>query len=641
MSEALRDAHHLLDGRSMDVDPAAPDLVGAELLGRAHLEADAEPFDPRRLHGADRDDAPIVELRVDERIRDRERHLVAELGKPHGVAHDQKVHGRRSYPARVESSAVESDLRTLRERLAEISDLGRMFFLAAWDQRVMMPTLGGPARAEAIATLGRLAHEKFVDDDIGRLLEKLRSHEESLEYDSDDASLIRVTRRDWEKAKRVPSDLRAEMLRAGAQGHQIWVDARANNDFSAFLPTLERNLDLKKRYVECFEWDDSPYTPLLDDFEPFMKATEVAEVFDTIRPVLAELVREAPSIEASFFDVPYPPELQRGFAERVLETVGFREGTWRLDTTVHPFCTSFSPSDVRLTTRYRPTGIESFWSTMHEAGHGLYAHGIASSLERSPLASATSFGVNESQSRTWENLVARSRPFWSHWYQPLQETFPEQLGAVDFDAFMAAINRAEPGLLRVEADETTYSLHIILRFDLERRLIEETLAPKDVPEAWNEGMRELLGVDVPDDARGALQDIHWSGGGIGYFPTYALGNVISLQIWSVVREAIPDLDAQMEAGELEELSTWLRENLYSLGRKFTPKETIERVTGHRSDRPTAVPRIPPREALRARCLTAQAPKSSVPSRRPCEASRLKLSSAAVIQPIPTASSSAA
>ena len=474
---------------------------------------------------------------------------------------------------------MESDLRTLRERLAEIFDLGRMFFLAAWDQRVMMPALGGAARAEAIGTLGRIAHEKFVDDEIGRLLDKLRPHEESLEYDSEDASLIRVTRRDWEKARRVPSELRAEMVRAGAQGHQIWVEARANNDFAAFLPTLERNLDLKKRYVECFEWDDSPYTPLLDDFEPFMKAAEVAEVFDTIRPVLAELVRDAPSIEASFFDVPYAPELQRGFAERVLETVGFREGTWRLDTTVHPFCTSFSPSDVRLTTRYRPTGIESFWSTMHEAGHGLYAHGIAPSLERTPLASATSFGVNESQSRTWENLVARSRPFWSHWFQPLQETFPDQLGAVDFDAFMAAINRAEPGLLRVEADETTYSLHIILRFDLERRLIEETLAPKDVPEAWNEGMRELLGVDVPDDARGALQDIHWSGGGIGYFPTYALGNVISLQIWSVVREAIPDLDAQMEAGELEELSTWLRENLYSLGRKFTPKETIERITG--------------------------------------------------------------
>ena len=474
---------------------------------------------------------------------------------------------------------MDVDLRTLRERLAEISDLGRMLLLASWDQRVNMPTLGGPARAEAIATLGRIAHEKFVDGEIGALLEKLRSYEESLEYESEDASLIRVTRHDWEKAKRIPTDLRSEMLLAGAQGHQIWVEARANNDFAAFLPTLERNLDLKKRYAECFEWDDSPYTPLLDDFEPFMKSTEVAEVFDTIRPVLAELVREAPQIEASFLDVPYAPELQREFAQRVLATVGFENGSWRLDPTVHPFCTSFSPRDVRLTTRYHPTGLDSFWSTMHEAGHGLYAHGIAAYLGRTPLANAPSFGLNESQSRTWENLVARSRPFWSHWYEPLQETFPAQLGSVDLEDFMAAINRAEPGLLRVEADETTYSLHIILRFNIERRLIEETLAPKDLPEAWSEGMRELLGIDVPDDARGVLQDVHWSSGGIGYFPTYALGNVISLQIWSVVREAIPDLDTQMEAGELEGLSAWLTENLYSLGRKLKPKETIERLTG--------------------------------------------------------------
>ena len=474
---------------------------------------------------------------------------------------------------------MEADLRTLRERLSEISDLGRMLFLAAWDQRVNMPTLGGPARAEAMATLGRIAHEKFVDGEIGTLLERLSPYEESLEHDSDDASLIRVTRRDWEKARRVPIDLRTEMLLAGAQGHQVWVDARKNNDFAAFLPTLERNLDLRKRYAECFEWDDSPYTPLLDDFEPLMKTTEVAEVFDTIRPVLAELVRDAPRVDASFLDVPYAPELQRTFAERVLATVGFENGSWRLDPTVHPFCISFSTRDVRLTTRYQPTGLDSFWSTMHEAGHGLYAHGIGASLERTPLANAPSLGLNESQSRTWENLVARSRPFWSYWYEPLQETFPEQLGSIDFDAFMAAVNRAEPGLLRVEADETTYSLHIILRFNIERRLIEETLAPKDLPEAWSEAMRDLLGVDVPDDARGVLQDVHWSSGGIGYFPTYALGNVISLQIWSVVQEAIPDLDAQMEAGELEGLSAWLTENLYSLGRKLTPKETIERLTG--------------------------------------------------------------
>ena len=369
------------------------------------------------------------------------------------------------------------------------------------------------------------------------------------------------------------------MTRAGAQGHQIWVEAREKSDFASFLPALERNLELKRRYVECFEWDYSPYTPLLDDFEPFMKTTEVAEVFDTIQPVLSELVKESPQVDASFLELPYPEELQRKFAERILATLGFEHGAWRLDTTVHPFCTSFSTRDVRLTTRYHETGLESLWSTMHEAGHGLYAHGIASSLERTPLAGSPSLGLNESQSRTWENLVGRSRPFWSYWYEPLQETFPQQVGDVGFDAFLAAVNRAEPGLIRVEADETTYSLHIILRFGLERRLIEGTLEPKDLPEAWNARMHELLGVEVPNDAVGVLQDVHWSSGGIGYFPTYALGNVISLQIWATVQEAIPDLDAQMEAGELEGLSVWLRDNLYSLGRKLTPKETIERLTG--------------------------------------------------------------
>jgi carboxypeptidase Taq len=474
---------------------------------------------------------------------------------------------------------VEGALRTLRERLAEVSDLYRTMGVLGWDQRVMMPSGGTAARAEALATLGRFAHQKFTDKEIGGLLEELRPHEESLDPDSDDASLIRVSRRDWEKASKVPSDLRAEMLRAGAQGHQVWVDARANNDFPSFLPVLERNLELKQRYIECFEWDDSPYTPLLDDYEPFMKTTEVAEVFDLIKPALSALVKDAPQVDASFLDVPFDPEGQRKFGERVLATMGFTEGTWRLDPTVHPFCTTFSNRDIRLTTRYKPTGIDSFWSTMHEAGHGLYGHGIASSLERSPLAGAPSLGLNESQSRTWENLVGRSRPFWSHWYEPLQATFPAELGDVSLDAFVAAINRAEPGFIRVEADETTYSLHIILRFDLERRLIEGTLAPKDVREAWSEGMRDLLGLDVPDDTQGVLQDTHWSGGGIGYFPTYALGNVISLQIWAVVRDAIPDLDSQLEAGELEALSAWLRENLYSLGRKFKPMETLEKVTG--------------------------------------------------------------
>jgi carboxypeptidase Taq len=473
---------------------------------------------------------------------------------------------------------VDADLRALKERLAEISDLGRAAGVLGWDQKVTMPPGGHPARAEAMATIGRIAHEKFVDAEIGRLLERLQPLEESLDHDSDDASLIRVTRRDWEKQRRVPTELRTEMIRSAALGNQVWIEARATNDFPKFLPALQRNLDLKRRYVDCFEWDDSPYTPLLDDYEPFMKTSEVADVFGTIRPVLAELVQEAPRVDASFLLVDYPVEEQVRFYDRILGTFGFDEGSYRLDPTVHPFCTSFSRRDVRMTTRFE-SGLDGLWSTMHEGGHAQYAHGIAASLERSPLAGSPSLGLNESQSRTWENLVGRSRPFWLHWFEPLRETFPDQLGDVDLETFLAAVNRAEPGLIRVEADETTYSLHIILRFELEQQLIEGSLDPKDLPDAWGAGMAELLGVEVPDDTRGVLQDIHWSQGGIGYFPTYALGNVISLQIWAAVREALPDLEAQMEAGELRELSAWLRDNLYSLGRKFTPKETIERITG--------------------------------------------------------------
>jgi carboxypeptidase Taq len=474
-------------------------------------------------------------------------------------------------------SDVAGPLQELRVRLAEVADVSRAAGVLGWDQRVTMPPRGTEARAEQLATLGRIAHEMFTDDEVGRLLDAAEPLVESLPYDADDRSLVRVTRRDWEKARRVPSALRAEMTREAARGHHAWVEARRTSDFASFLPYLERNVELKRRYVECFEWSDSPYTPLLDDYEPGMLTTEVREVFATLRPALSELVAAAPEVDASFLRGDFPPEGQRAFAERVLATMGFEEGAWRLDPTAHPFCTSFSNRDVRLTTRYKPDDLESIWSTLHEAGHGLYAHGIDDALLRSPLHGAPSLGINESQSRTWENLVGRSRTFWEHWYGPLQEAFPGLRG-VDLDTFVRAINRAEPGLIRVDADETTYSLHIILRFELEQEMIEGTVALAELPEAWNARMKDLLGVDVPNDGDGVLQDVHWSGGGIGYFPTYALGNVISLQIWDAVRRALPDLDEQLATGELMPLSGWLRDNLYSLGRKLTPKETVERVT---------------------------------------------------------------
>ncbi|HEX5582571.1 carboxypeptidase M32 [Gaiella sp.] len=469
-------------------------------------------------------------------------------------------------------------LEELRRRLAEVSDLSRAAGVLAWDQRVTMPPLGTEARAEQLATLGRIAHERFTDDEVGRLLEAAAPLVESLPYDSDDASLVRVTRRDWEKERRVPAELQEEMTLEAARGHHAWVRARRDSDYASFRPYLEKNLELKRRYVECFEWSDSPYTPLLDDYEPGMLTTDVRDVFAVLRPALTDLVASAPQVDASFLHGEFAPDDQRVFAERLLATLGLEEGSWRLDPTAHPFCTSFSNRDVRLTTHYHPDNLDSVWSSLHEAGHGLYAHGIADSLLRTPLGGAPSLGLNESQSRTWENLVGRSRLFWEHWYPSLQQTFPSLRG-VDLDAFVRAVNRAEPGLIRIEADETTYSLHIILRFELEQELLEEKVSLDELPDVWNARMKEFLGVDVPDDGHGVLQDVHWSGGGFGYFPTYALGNVISLQIWGVVRQALPDLDGQLAAGDLGPLSDWLRDNLYSLGRKLTPKETIERLTG--------------------------------------------------------------
>jgi carboxypeptidase Taq len=469
-------------------------------------------------------------------------------------------------------------LRQLKERLAEVADVAKAAAVLGWDQRVSMPPRGGEARAESLATLGRIAHTRFVDDEIGRLLDACAPLEDELPYDSDEASLVRVTRRDWEKERRVPADLTAEMTREAARGHQVWIEARRNSDFAAFLPALRRNVELKHRYIECFDVE-KPYDALLDDYEPGMKAHEVKEVFDVLRPALTELVASAPEVDASFLEGEFAVADQRAFAEEVLATLGFEEGAIRLDPTVHPFCTSFSNRDVRLTTRYTSHDLESIWSTLHEAGHGLYAHGNDSALLRSPLAGAPSLAMNESQSRTWENLVGRQRPFWTHWYGRLQERFPSQLGSVDLDRFLQATNRAEPGLIRVDADETTYSLHIILRFELEQEIIDGAVALEDLPEVWNARMKDFLGVDVPDDAHGVLQDVHWSGGGMGYFPTYALGNVISLQIWQKVREELPDVDDAIAAGDVAPLGDWLRDRLYRHGRKFAPKELLQRVVG--------------------------------------------------------------
>jgi len=468
----------------------------------------------------------------------------------------------------------------LKERLAEVMDILKTRALLGWDQQVKMPPGGGPVRAEQLATLDRLAHERFTSPEIGRLLDRLEGFEASLPYESDEASLVRVVRQDWEKARRIPSDLRAEMSRASSLALPVWVEARQTSDYSLFRPHFEHNLELRRRYVECFDGYAEPYDALLDDFERGMTAAEVRAVFERLKEEQVPLVAAAASEgERPARDRHYPLEAQQRFELKVIERFGYDPQSWRLDPTVHPFANSVAIDDIRLTTRYHETNLDGLFATMHECGHGLYEHGVSRTLERTPLARGTSLGLHESQSRMWENLVGRSLPFWRFFYPQLQEHFPEALADVELDDWYRSVNWVQPSFIRVEADEATYNLHVILRFELEQELLVGDVSLDDLPGVWNERMLAYLGVEPPEDRVGVLQDMHWAGGHIGYFSTYALGNVISAQIWERVLEDIPDLYDQFEAGEFGALRTWLVEHLHRHGRKFTPKETLERVVG--------------------------------------------------------------
>jgi carboxypeptidase Taq len=474
----------------------------------------------------------------------------------------------------------------LRERLAEVNDLTKAATLLLWDQRVMMPPGGAEARADSLGTVSRLAQERFIDDEVGRLLEELRGLEESSDYDSFEASLVRTTRRQYEKATCVPPELVGEMRRASALGLAAWGPAKERSDFEQLRPHLETQLELRHRYVGCFPPADETYDVLLDDYEPLMKTAEVRQVFDELKEELVPLIEEigaAGDIEDSFLHGDFAPGTQRDLGLEIVCAFGYSEDEWRLDETAHPFMTSPGAGDIRLTSNFRPDDLSSLFATMHEFGHGVYEWGVDRSLARTPLGTGVSLAVHESQSRTWENLVGRSRAFWRWFYPLLQNGFAAQLGSVDEEAFYRAVNRVQPSLIRIDADEVTYNLHIILRFELEQDLIDDRLEVSNLPEAWNTRMEEYLGVDVPDVARGVLQDMHWAGGALGYFPTYALGNVISVQIWERALEDLGDLDERFERGEFGDLREWLREHLYALGARFTPQETIERVTGSRID----------------------------------------------------------
>ena len=471
----------------------------------------------------------------------------------------------------------------LRSWLAELSDIRDAALLLDWDQHTMMPRRGAGTRAEVLSTLERLRHDKFVSGHTGELIDAAEAALDGASPDSDDARLVRVTRRRWDKARRVPTELAGEMARAGSIGQEVWAKARAESDFASFAPYLERNIELAREYVECFEGYDSRYDVLLDDYEPTMKSRDVQRLFSELKaelvPLISTLAEHAGEVDESCLYLPFPLAGQRRLVEWTVGRMGFDPASWRLDDAVHPFATSFGSLDVRITTRWSETYFPTaLFGGMHECGHGLYEQGVADSLQRSPLSRLDSLSMHESQSRLWENMVGRGRAFCTV-LAPRVAEYSEGAIAPDAETFYRAVNRVTPSFIRVEADEATYGMHIVLRFELEQELLEGNLSVADLPEVWNSTFKEYLGMDVPDDARGVLQDVHWSGGLIGYFPTYALGNLIAGQLWQRVHEDIPDLDDQLAQGELMALREWLREHIHRHGAKFPTTELLERVVG--------------------------------------------------------------
>jgi carboxypeptidase Taq len=475
----------------------------------------------------------------------------------------------------------------LKAILAEVADLNGAAAVLEWDQQTYMPPGGAEDRGNQQATLSRLAHVAFTSPEVGRLLDALEPYAAGLDPDSDDARLVSVTARHYRKRTRVPAEMVSELAQVTTAAHLVWQEARAENNFAKFRPHLSKIVDLRRRYARLFEPYDHVYDPLLDDFEPGLKTAEVREIFAGLRPRQVSLIKaiaEKPQADGSFLRQTFDEQKQWDFGVEVITRFGYDWSRGRQDKAPHPFTTNFGIGDVRLTTRVFPDSVTSaLFSTLHEAGHGMYEQGVAPSLGRTPLAGGASYAIHESQSRLWENLVGRSLPFWHHFYPRLQQVFPEQLGRVSLDAFFRGINKVERSLIRIEADEATYNLHIMLRLELETALMEGSLEVEDLPKAWNSRMVEYLGVEPPTDSKGVLQDVHWSGGMFGYFSTYALGNLISAQLWEAIHKEIPDLDDQIRHGEFAALLGWLREKIHRHGSKYEPQDLVKRVTGSKID----------------------------------------------------------
>ncbi len=474
---------------------------------------------------------------------------------------------------------MESHIEKLKERLYDFNAIRSGLSIFGWDQQTYMPAQGGIPRAEHVSRLARMLHEMFVADETKRLLDEAA---QEVEPGSVDEALVRVVRRDFDLSTKIPSSLVTEKSSLSTKAHEVWVESRATKDFGRFAPVLEQMVDIVRREAEYLGYEDHPYDALLDQYEEGMKTEDVRHVFEAIRQPLVDLVRQikesGKNESADFLHGNWQESAQRAFTEDLIQTIGFDLTRGRQDVAPHPFCGGWSIYDVRLTTRFQEFLASSIFGSLHEAGHGLYEQCFPPEWDRLPLASGASLGVHESQSRLWENLVGRSREFWEFFMPELYQHFPE-LSDVSVERFHRAVNRVEPSFIRVEADEVTYNLHILIRFELECALVEGKLAPADLPDAWNAKYEEYLGITPPNDGVGCLQDVHWSGGMIGYFPTYTLGNLISYQLWKKMSSDLGSPLEQVREGKFDGILGWLRENVHQHGARYKPNELVEKVTG--------------------------------------------------------------
>lgn len=479
-----------------------------------------------------------------------------------------------------------NNLKQLKEHLTEIHNLGKTMALLDWDMQVNMPPGGGEHRAAQMTTLSKLTHEMFTSEETGRLLEAAEAEGKGLDYDSDDASLLRVVRHDYDLETKLPTKLVTEITRVTTLAHEVWAKARTKNDYKSFQPWLQQIVDLNIQKAEAFGYEDRLYDALLDQFEPGMKTALVASLFNELKveqvPLIQAMSAQADRASNAVLKRDYDEDGQHAFGLAVAEALGYDFERGRLDRSVHPFTTDFGTNDVRITTRYERNWLPgAMFGTIHESGHAMYEQGSAQALAGTPLEGGTSLGIHESQSRLWENLVGRSENFWQAFFPRLKAQFPETLADTSAADFYRAVNCVEPSLIRVEADEVTYNMHIIIRFELENALLEGKLSLDDAPEAWNAKYEEYLGVQPETDTVGILQDIHWSAGIFGYFPTYALGNLMSVPFYNKALAAHPEIPAEIAQGKFDTLLGWLQANIYQHGRKYMPAELFQRVTGEK------------------------------------------------------------